>query len=388
MIVIILLALILMVSLSALVRAKAELAELHAAGIDGDYASARQMAAAKNERVALRAILDGVGEGLLALDSRRRVVLANPRFSQMFGIAGDLTGRPLSEVIRISAVFAACDEALAGKEPVERFTMSSDGSERRIEIRALPLNSEQIAAVALFIDVSQLEHLEQVRRDFISDFSHEVRTPLAGLSSAVESFELGTHSADDDRQLRRIMTRQLKRLQRLVDDLSELSRIEAGDVTLNTRGCDLRELIDDVCEDFADRASQKNLRFVIAGDHANVIADPVRIQQAFSNLVDNAIKYGGSDSTIDIAITKDADAAVVRLTDHGEGIPVEEREAVFRRFYRIDKSRSQEVAGTGLGLAITKHLILAHRGSIDLESEPGRGSTFIVRLPLAEAGTL
>jgi len=193
--------------------------------------------------------------------------------------------------------------------------------------------------------------------------------------------QLGGMSAEEDQQLRRIMTRQLRRLERLVDDLAELSRIESGDLPLERGEIDLRAIITDLAEDFSDRASAKSLRFAIAGESVHVVADAMRIQQAFSNLIDNAIKYGGSESTIDIDIRAHNDRAVVRIADHGEGVAPEEQERIFRRFYRVDKSRSQEVAGSGLGLAITKHLLLLHRGTIDVESEPGKGATFVVTLP-------
>ena len=340
-----------------------------------------RFAGVESERAALRAILDGLGEGLLALDRQRRVVLANRRFAEMFGISANTVGRPLGEAIRVAAVFTAIDAAMRGSEATERFPSPSGASERRIEMRAIPVPFEQIAAVALFIDVTQLERLEQIRRDFISDFSHEVRTPLAGLASAVESYALGHMSAEEDQHLRRIMTRQLRRLQRLVDDIAELSRIEAGDLTLEQRDVDLRSILEELCEEFGERAAQKRLRFAIAGDAVGVRGDPLRIQQAFSNLLDNAIKYGGEDSTIDIALAASDGSVSVRIADHGEGIAPEERERIFRRLYRVDRSRSQDVAGSGLGLAIAKHLVLLHHGSIDVESEAGRGATFIVRLP-------
>jgi signal transduction histidine kinase len=177
------------------------------------------------------------------------------------------------------------------------------------------------------------------------------------------------------------MTRQLARLERLAQDLSELSHIEAGDLSLERAEIDLRRLVEDLCEDFRDRAAQKQLRFLVSGEGARVHGDAMRIQQAISNLLDNAIKYGGEGTSIDIEVTAGPDSGIVRITDHGEGIPPEERDRIFHRFYRIDKSRSQEIAGTGLGLAITKHLILQHRGNIEVESEPGSGATFVVTLP-------
>jgi two-component system, OmpR family, phosphate regulon sensor histidine kinase PhoR len=328
-------------------------------------------------------LLDGLGEGLLAIDRNRHVVIANRRFGDLFG-ASDIIGKPLSEVLRVSDVFDAFDAALKGNESTVQFSVRAGVAERKIEMRALPLASAEIAAIALFIDISTIERLEQIRRNFISDFSHEVRTPLAGLRSAVETLEANPDrlSPEDDHQLRRIMARQLRRLERLVDDLSELSRIESGDLTLDIRSVDLRRLLDDLAEDFADQAAQHRVRFVVEGD-ATVSADPHRLQQAFSNLLDNAIKYGGDEHQVTMKIEEKGDAGIVRVSDQGEGIPRGEREKIFRRFYRIDKSRSQDIAGSGLGLAITKHLVLQQRGSIDVESEPGKGATFIVRLPKA-----
>lgn len=376
------LAIALAAAVIALVRMSKRAAALRARYRTLERESTGRLDRVSSELSAMREIFDGVGEGVLALDVQRRVVLANRRLREMFGVTGPVEQRPFGEIIRVSAVFDACDAALRGTGAADRFSVP--GSDRRFEVRAIPIASEQIAAVAVFIDVTQLETLEQIRRDFISDFSHEVRTPLAGLATAVESFDLAGRSMtpDEDHQLRRIIARQLARLQRLVNDLSELSRIEAGDLTLELQRTDLRSVIDDVCEDFADRAAQSGVRFVIAGDHPLVRADPVRMQQAFSNLMDNALKYGGEHSTIDVSIAAGDTGAVVRITDHGEGIPSAERERIFNRFYRVDKSRSQDVAGTGLGLAITKHLVLLHGGTIEVESEPGAGATFIVRLPL------
>jgi two-component system, OmpR family, phosphate regulon sensor histidine kinase PhoR len=367
-------------------------------------AEARALAAARDElaaraeesdaeRAVLLQIMDGLGEGLLAIDAEWRVVLANRRFAEMTGIstAGTsrqpavATGFSLSHVLRVGGVFDAFEAALGGSEARERVTIRTGIAERRVEIRAFPLASERIAAVGIFIDLTHIERLEQIRTNFISDFSHEVRTPLAALSAAVESFEIAADrlTAEDDHQLRRVMGRQLRRLQRLVDDLSELSRIESGDLGLVLTSVDLKPLLADLCEDFAERAAHKGLRLQLRGDDVSVRADALRIQQAFGNLIDNAIKYGGEQSTIEIDVAANGTAAVVSVTDHGEGVPLEEKSRIFHRFYRLDKSRSQDVAGTGLGLAITKHLVLLHRGMIDVESTPGEGATFIVTLPLA-----
>jgi signal transduction histidine kinase len=328
-----------------------------------------QLEALHWQRIANLQMLEGLGEGLLAVNSDHRIIIANRRFLELFSIEGNVLGKPLSEVLRVSQIFDAFDRAIEGEESIEHFSVRTGVVDKKIEMRALPVASEGIAAAALFIDVTKTDRLEKIRRNFISDFSHEVRTPLAGLRSAVETFETNAErlSTEEDQQLRRIMARQLRRLERLVEDLAELSRIEAGDVTLEFRSVDLRRMVDDLCEDFAEQAAQHRIRFSVDGQ-AVVCADPLRIQQAFSNLFDNAIKYGGDARDVEIAIADEPEAGVVRVTDHGDGIPDGERSKIFRRFYRIDKSRSQEIPGSGLCLSITKHLILQHGGTIDVES--------------------
>jgi two-component system phosphate regulon sensor histidine kinase PhoR len=352
---------------------------------------ARQLAAAEFQNALLLQIMNGMGEGVLAIDRQRRVVLANRRFAEMFNLQPGFVGQPLAAVLRNEAILSGFDRALdhvlnQATSPVDsasRFSLRSGIEERKIEMRAFPLPSHDLAAVALFIDVTHVERLEELRREFIADFSHEVRTPLAALKSSVETFEYDRAllTSEQESQLRRIMSRQLARLERLAQDLSELSHIEAGDLSLERTEIELRRLVEDLCEDFRDRAALKRLRFAVSGDGARVHGDAMRIQQAIANLFDNAIKYGGEGTSIDIDVAGGPDYGVIRITDHGEGIPPEERDRIFRRFYRIDKSRSQEIAGSGLGLAITKHLILQHRGNIEVESEPGRGATFIVTLP-------
>ena len=347
----------------------------------------RQLSAAEFQNALLQQIMNGMGEGVLAIDRQRRVVLANRRFAAMFNLQAGFVGQPLAAVLRNEAILSGFDDALGyasdRADSASRFSIRSGIEERKIEMRAFPLPSHDLAAVALFIDVTHVERLEELRREFIADFSHEVRTPLAALKSAVETFEFDRALLTDDQeaQLRRIMSRQLARLERLAQDLSELSHIEAGDLSLERTEIELRRLVEDLCEDFRDRASLKKLNFIITGEGARVHGDAMRLQQAFANLLDNAIKYGGEETSIDVDISTTADSGIVRITDHGEGIPPEERDRIFRRFYRIDKSRSQEIAGTGLGLAITKHLILQHRGNIEVESAAGGGATFIVTLP-------
>lgn len=338
--------------------------------------------ASATERAATSEIMGGLREGLLAIDRSKKVVFANNSVAELFGIEGPIVGRSFLEVVRQRSLLSAFDRALAGEKSVKRAAMEIGGRERNIEMRVFPLSSSsETRAVALFIDVSELERLERVRRDFLDDFSHEVRTPLAGLRSAIEAFDRGPLSEVDEQQLRKIILRQITKLERLVGDLSELNRIETGDLILERRPTELQGLLSDLCDELGDQTSGKRNRIVIRGGETVAYVDSLRVQQIFSNLIDNALRHGGKNGQVIIEIVDHPRMSVVRVTDFGEGIPEGEQQRIFNRFYRMDKSRSQNVPGSGLGLAITKHLVLLHGGTISVTSEVGKGTTFEVWLP-------
>lgn len=327
----------------------------------------RQRRAYEEHRAAMQEIVASLGEGIIAVDPQGRVVVANPRVAEMFGAEGTLIGRSLLEVARKQSVRSAIDKALEGVTSSERI----EAGERQIEVRVFPVAaSAEIAAVALFIDVTTIERLQRTRKDFLDDFSHEVRTPLAGLRAAAETIEQGGLSAEDDEKLRHILKRQLARIERLVHDLSELNRIEFEQLVLDRQPVDLRELLGELSQEFAV--------VELTGDHVVAPVDAARAQQIFTNVIDNAVKHGGGTVTIDLA--RENGEAVVRVSDRGPGIPPADLERIFNRFYRADRSRSQP--GTGLGLAIAKHLVVAHGGAIRAYNRADGGATFEVRLPL------
>ena len=328
----------------------------------------RQRTAHEEHRAAMQEIVSSLGEGILAVSPKGRVVVANPRVSEMFGGAeSTLVGRSVLEIVRKQPVLSAIDKALRGATSSERVEVG----ERQIEVRVFPVAaSPEIAAVALFIDVTTIERLQRIRQEFLDDFSHEVRTPLAGLRGAAETLEQGGLTADDEETLRHVIARQTARIERLVNDLSELNRIESGQLVLERRPESLREVLAEVVQDFS--------RVVINGEDAVVDVDAARAQQIFTNIIDNAVKHGGGAVTIDLA--RENGEAVVRVSDEGPGIPPGELERIFHRFYRVDRSRSQP--GTGLGLAIAKHLVVAHGGTVRAYNRAGGGATFEVRLPL------
>jgi two-component system, OmpR family, phosphate regulon sensor histidine kinase PhoR len=339
----------------------------------------RQREVHEEHRAAMAEIVASLGEGLLAINPQGRVVVANPRVGEMFGSGRELIGRSVLEVVRKQSVVAALDKALRGEASTDRVSVGSGDDERQIEVRAVPVEaSPEIAAIALFIDVTTIERLQRIRKDFLDDFSHEVRTPLAGLRSASETLEQGDVGPETEQQLRQVMQRQLARIERLINDLAELNQIESGQLVLHRRPVHLKQVLGDLCVDFQGRTD--SVRFILDGEDVIASIDAARAQQIFVNLLDNAAKHGGGRGEVRVEIARERDDAVIRVSDQGPGIPPHEVERIFHRFYRVDRSRSSP--GTGLGLAIAKHLVVLHGGAIRAWNRESGGATFEVRLPL------
>lgn len=341
---------------------------------------ARQKASYEQQSAALEKIVGAIGEGLMALNRAGRVVFTNAKVGEMFGFDDTMAGRPYLEIVRKHPLVEAFQRALRGEESSSRVTVTSTNGPRQIEIRVVPVAATDIAAVALFIDITSIERLQQMKKDFLDDFSHEVRTPLAGLQSAAESFD-GHLTEDQESQLRAIMLRQLERIRRLVSDLSELNQIESGGLVLERHDVDLFSLSSDVCDEFRRRMTTHSLNFNLRGNPTFAFADSSRVQQVLTNLLDNATKHGASKGEVLIEVSAERSEAVLRVSDEGDGIPAEDIERIFNRFYRVDRSRS--VPGAGLGLAIAKHLVALHGGTIRAFNRQSGGATFEVRLPLS-----
>jgi PAS domain S-box-containing protein len=331
----------------------------------------------ERRRVAISRILDSLGEGLVAIDASGRVTLANRRVAEIFGTGPVEPGKRLVEMVRNARLLEVFDHALEGREITERVTIAQGNEKRVLEIRAFAVDrSPDIAAVALLIDVTRIQQLEKTRRDFLADFSHEVRTPLAGITSALESLEAGGLAPADEEQLRRILVRQVGRLERLVRDLAELNEIESGSITLDRKRVDLLEVSREVAQDFAGREETVE----VEGTSCVAAVDPGRVEQILTNLVENAIKHGGTGEAV-IEVEDLGDECRLAVVDHGPGIPPAELENIFLRLYRVDRSRARQTAGSGLGLAITKHLVLLHGGRITARSSMSEGTVFEVHLP-------
>jgi two-component system phosphate regulon sensor histidine kinase PhoR len=235
-------------------------------------------------------------------------------------------------------------------------------------------------------DITRLRQLEQVRKDFVANVSHEIKTPLASIKAFAETLRTG---AIDDPANRKefveVIEKDADRMTRLVDDLLELSSIESGRRAPNFESIALAECAQGVAVSLAPLAERKQVRIEIRipNDLPPLRADKGQLRQVLTNLLDNAIKFNKDKGGVTVTASADQRVVTVVVQDTGSGIPAEDLPRIFERFYRVDKARSRELGGTGLGLAIVKHIVDAHGGSVGVESEPGQGATFRFTLPTA-----
>jgi two-component system phosphate regulon sensor histidine kinase PhoR len=341
---------------------------------------------ATHEKERLQAVLNGMVEGVLVVDTGGKIVLLNDHAREFFAIRGPVEGRSFLEVIRHAELdelisrAAATDEALSGE------IQPAGAGERVLRVQAVrfpPGRAARMGTVAVFHDVTALMRLEQVRRDFVANASHELRTPLTAIAGFAETLLSNRNLGEADRRsYLEVIDRHAQRLSHLVSDLLELSKIESRKVPLELRAVDVAALAERLLHDYHERFAAKDLQASVER-HGRPVArgDAQAIEQILVNLVDNAVKYTEAGGSVVIRIAEEAGKVAVSVSDTGIGIPAADRERIFERFYRVDKARSRELGGTGLGLSIVKHLVQNQGGEISVESEPGRGSTFRFTLP-------
>ncbi len=335
------------------------------------------LASVAHEHEKLRTTLATMIEGVALLENGHFIV-ANPAFSQLLGI-DDVIGRTPLEAVRTPGLDETLREARANRQVAEQ-EMHVGG--RVLQVRAQPLGGEQ--AVCILIDMTESRRIERLRRDFVANASHELRTPVAAIVGAAETLAAG---AAEDPQARStfvaILRRHADRLSVLTADLLDLARLEAGYRPRRQR-VRLTDVIDTVRTTLGARAREKNieLRSMVAPVLA-VSAERAAVEQMLTNLVENAIKYTAKGGRITLRASARDTAVELVVEDTGCGIAAEHLPRLFERFYRADDARSRELGGTGLGLSIVKHLVIAHQGNITVESKLGRGTRFVIQLPIS-----
>jgi two-component system sensor histidine kinase SenX3 len=252
-----------------------------------------------------------------------------------------------------------------------------------VQVRAAMIGEEYILLLA--DDRTEFTRTEEVRNDFVANVSHELKTPVGGISLLAEALE---SSADDPEAVRRFAKRMQKesaRLAALVQDIIELSRLQGANVAQQGRPVDINTVVSEAVDRSQLPAETKNIQLVVGGRaHAIVYGDQDLLVTALRNLIDNAIRYSPENTRVGIGVRAKDGLVAVSVTDQGEGLSPEDQERVFERFYRVDSARSRHTGGTGLGLSIVKHVISNHGGEVTLWSQPGQGSTFTIRLPEME----
>ncbi len=336
-----------------------------------------------HDRRHLGAILSGLVEGVVVLDSQGRLVMANDAARAMLKLDDEATGRRYQEWMRQPELFAQIVQALEGEAPggVE-FVLARDPS-RTCVSRAAPAGEPEGGAVLVLHDISDLRRADRVRRDFVANVSHELRTPLTAIRGYVEALLDDPPGQDEARTFLEIVFRHTTRMERLVKDLLRLARLDAGQEVADLVECELGAVVQGVVNELsgpiADRAS--SIEIDIAPDARTLVSDPARLHDIVRTLVENAVIYAPEGGHVCVEAAREPGALVLRVLDNGPGIPVADLSRVFERFYRVDKSRTRAPGGTGIGLAIVKHLVDLLGGSVTAGTRPEGGAVFTVRLP-------
>jgi len=339
------------------------------------------------ERNRLRAIFEAMADGVLVTDHEGRIVLMNPALHEMLGAPEQAAGRTILELVRNPDLHNLVMETLLGEIELSGEIVLRRGSvERRVVVRVVRVENpgEQPGAVAVLHDITELRRLEQMRRDFVANVSHELKTPLAAIRGYAETLaETPPGDPAHAKRFAETILRNSERLGNLVDDLLELSRIESGEVRLHPEEVSLAQCVDRVVLALEPLARRRRLTFSVAipPSFPHLHVDTAALETVLSNLIENAFKYTPEEGRVEIRARVDGDLARIEVADSGPGIAAEHLPRLFERFYRVDPSRSREQGGTGLGLAIVKHLSQALGGRAGVESALGKGSVFYVGFP-------
>jgi two-component system phosphate regulon sensor histidine kinase PhoR len=339
----------------------------------------------------LAAILASMPDGVMIADAQHIVRTVNPAFVTMFKLTRDPRGQSVLHTLREAAFDELVTKALASGEAQSSEVDLAGAKPRRTfstHVNLLRNGSDETGVLAIFRETTRLRQLEDVRREFVANVSHELRTPLSVFHGYVEMLSDAPDMPREQRlEVFEVLRRNSRRLNAILEDLLTLARLEARHEALALEPIDVADFCRAASEDWERTAHERQLaiEWDVAPEIPPVRADRLRLDQVLANLLDNAVKYTDTGGRIAVRMRARDGQVELRVEDSGRGIPPADLPHIFERFYRADKARSREQGGTGLGLSIVKHIVQAHGGSVTAESMYGKGTTIIVRLPVAGA---
>ncbi len=332
------------------------------------------------------AILKSITDGIIILDPRGNILFANKSFKQLIKTDESPEGKHFIEVIRNLDLLNLLRSAMNSMEEVgEELTIRKSWGEISIFAKAMPMLGQEGGIkflIVLLHDITKIKQLENIRRDFVANVSHELKTPVTAIKGYAETLLDGAiDDRDNASKFVEIIKKQADRLSELIDDLLTLSRIESGDIVIEKKNIAIEDLVQSVFEIFIERAQKKGIKLDREiNKNAIINADRNKIMQILINLVDNAIKFT-EEGSVKISFNMANGDFVLSVKDTGIGIPKEHIPRIGERFYRVDRARSRQLGGTGLGLAIVKHMVIAHGWDLKIDSEFGKGTEIKIIIP-------
>ncbi len=334
----------------------------------------------------LETVLENTVNGIILISSDDQILFINTTGRKLLGVEDkEVVGKRQIEVTRSFALAQCIDQVIQDRKTIRQELVLHSFGDRMVQTTVVPIeDGSQLQGILIVLnDITELKKLETIRKDFVANVSHELKTPIAAISGFAETLMAENAENQTCHEFSRIIYDEATRLTRLVESLLELSRIESENPNLKLEQFDIKNCITKSIERFDLQLSDKHLTIntQFPGTPVLIRADWDRITQVMINLIDNAINYSEEGNSIDVVVEDRTHDVMVQVTDHGAGIPMQETKRIFERFYRVDKARSRKVGGSGLGLSIVKHIIEVHGGYVDVRSQVGRGSTFIFTLP-------
>ena len=352
--------------------------------------SAERLRQLRESNQQMSTVLGSMDQGIVAIDTQQRIVLANDASKEFLSFTvNNAVGRPLLEAVRNRALHDIVQKCLEKRAPVQAEIESLTRRRRDLAVRAIPLPGPSTQGVVIVLhDITELQRLENLRRDFLANVSHELKTPLASIKAYAETLRLGAVNdpAHNLRFLERI-EEQAERLHQLILDMLQIARVESGEEAFDIRRVSIDQAVEACRAQHAETAQRKEIQWIIQPPDAalHALADADGLSTILDNLVVNAIKYTPHGGRISLRWWEEDDYVTLEVVDTGIGIAQEDQARVFERFFRADRARSRDLGGTGLGLSIVKHLCQAFGGSVNLQSQLGQGSTLRISLPAAHA---